>query len=225
VSKHRGFRAGSGNCAGCHDPHGSDKPGLAPAFTHAPYAEGACDACHAGTTGLVAAGAALCVACHTEHEADAARAVPHKAVTDSTGCLNCHAPHGGKTEALLTRDDMGKTCFACHDRGAFAKSVKHPAEVGCDVCHDPHGSQTKGILAEAQVALCSGCHDDVAEIHAHPYQGPKKDPRTGEDLVCTSCHSPHSSEEEALLTHEKRRQLCVQCHLGPNLEVRGRYGR
>jgi predicted CXXCH cytochrome family protein len=69
----------------------------------------------------------------------------------------------------------------------------------------------------------SPSYTDVPGTHAHPFQGPTKDPRTGEDIRCTSCHSPHSSTEETLLTHGKKRELCVQCHLGPNLEVRGRH--
>ena len=30
------------------------------------------------------------------------------------------------------------------------------------------------------------------------------------------------STHDQLLTHDKSRELCVQCHLGPNLEVQGR---
>ena len=72
----------------------------------------------------------------------------------------------------------------------------------------------------AGLATCSICHDDVADTHLHPYGDPVRDPRTGDVLRCTSCHAPHSSEHEGLTTHEKDRALCIQCHVGPNLEVR-----
>ena len=102
--------------------------------------------------------------------------------------------------------------------------TKHPEVGNCNTCHDVHGSGTAGILREPQSTLCVTCHD-VSKTHAHPFQGPAKDPRTGETLQCTSCHKPHSSPEEHLLIAPKKRSLCVQCHLGPNMEVRGRGGR
>jgi predicted CXXCH cytochrome family protein len=143
--------------------------------------------------------------------------VTHAAVTDRQACLNCHSPHAGKTETLLVREDVASTCKSCHDRAMFEKKVKHP-EQDCETCHAPHGSQFQGLLVDSQIQVCLTCHDDVDKTHFHPYSGPAKDPRTGEDLVCTSCHNPHSSEFAQLLTHDKARGLCVQCHLGPNLE-------
>jgi predicted CXXCH cytochrome family protein len=148
--------------------------------------------------------------------------VAHAAVTSERSCLACHSPHGGQVAALLSGQDLVQTCNACHDRNLFAGAVKHP-EQSCDTCHDVHGSATPGILKAPQSELCSTCHD-ASKTHVHPIQGPVKDPRTGTALQCSSCHAPHSSAFERLLTHDKKRALCVQCHLGPNLEVRGRAG-
>jgi predicted CXXCH cytochrome family protein len=135
-------------------------------------------------------------------------------------CLNCHSPHAGETKALLVRDQVDKTCFSCHDRGMFAKEVKHPGYEDCTICHDPHGSDTKSLLQGRQDELCMTCHD-VSQTHVHPYSGPTKDPRTGDEMKCTSCHNPHSTSEEHLLRYEKQRALCVQCHVGPNMEIIG----
>jgi predicted CXXCH cytochrome family protein len=103
----------------------------------------------------------------------------------------------------------------------FAQKNSHPDALECATCHDAHGSGQSGLLLDKQPALCGQCHD-AASTHSHPFQEPARDPRTGNALVCTSCHNPHGSPHEQLLTHEKRRELCVQCHRGPNLEVRGR---
>jgi predicted CXXCH cytochrome family protein len=46
----------------------------------------------------------------------------------------------------------------------------------------------------------------------HPMGKDYKDPRNGERLVCTSCHSPHSSDYENILLGDKQRELCVSCH-------------
>ncbi|HET9234170.1 MAG TPA: cytochrome c3 family protein, partial [Candidatus Eisenbacteria bacterium] len=112
-----------------------------------------------------------------------------------------------------------KTCLTCHERSMFQKPVKHP-EAACETCHEPHGSGNAGILLEPQKDLCLSCHTDVTKTHAHPYAAPFKDPRTGKDLVCSSCHDPHSSDHPQLLLGEKKRELCVGCHLGSNMEVR-----
>ena len=102
----------------------------------------------------------------------------------------------------------------------FAKKNQHPDAEPCTNCHAAHGSSTSKILKAPQNTLCMQCHD-VAKMHAHPYGGPAKDPRTGTELQCTSCHSPHSSDHEKLLLMDEKRNLCVQCHFGTNLEVRG----
>jgi predicted CXXCH cytochrome family protein len=78
---------------------------------------------------------------------------------------------------------------------------------------------------ENQQELCATCHENVGEQHFHPYGPPARDPRTGEDLQCSSCHNPHSSDYKALLTHDLERDLCLQCHQGANFQVRPRGGR
>jgi predicted CXXCH cytochrome family protein len=222
TKEHRGYSVGSGACAGCHDPHGSGKPGLTSDFTHAPYEERQCEACHESATELVAQGIDLCTSCHDDHDGDADVAFPHAALTEGDACLSCHQPHAGRNAMFLVRDDVSETCFTCHERTQFEQKVHHPDIGGCTSCHAPHGSVTKGLLVEdSQSSLCKQCHDPT-EMHQHPFEAPARDPRTGQPLQCTSCHNPHSSNEEHLLTHEPTRQLCVQCHLGPNLQVQGR---
>jgi predicted CXXCH cytochrome family protein len=218
--KHLEVEGVTGACTGCHDPHGSDKKGLLLAVSHAPYEDGDCQVCHGDDQKLTAVGAALCTSCHGEL-ADAENfAYPHAAVTQGDQCLSCHSPHASRVQKLLVRDSTKKTCLSCHSRELFEGSVVH-GETECTTCHAVHGSDIAGLLVENQLELCGTCHD-AAEAHVHPYSGPAKDPRTGRELQCSSCHSPHSSNYPKLLTHDKDRELCVQCHLGPNLEVQGR---
>jgi predicted CXXCH cytochrome family protein len=197
---------------------------LANDFQHAPYAEGSCDVCHAGGNQMQAAGLELCTTCHSDHEGDAELTVTHAPLTSADGCLACHQPHTGRTKTLLMRESTSETCMACHERGMFENEFKHPDVAECTTCHAPHGGEQGKLLVEKQVDLCMTCHDDAAERHTHVSTGPSKDPRTGEELACASCHDPHSSAHEMQLTHEKSRELCVQCHRGQNLKVRGRTG-
>jgi predicted CXXCH cytochrome family protein len=216
---HGGFDV-TGNCTSCHNPHGSKGKGLRPSVEHRPYAENRCENCHAGPGAMKAAVPELCTSCHGDHAGDAAKPVRHAAVVEGASCLNCHSPHAGETPALLVRDQVDKTCLSCHERSMFAGPVKHPGFEDCSTCHDAHGSETKGLLSGAQEELCMTCHD-VSTTHVHPYSGPTKDPRTREAMNCTSCHNPHSSQHEHLLLKEKKRALCVECHVGPDLEVIG----
>jgi len=215
---HQNIAPEKGGCTTCHDPHGSGKKGLLLAFGHKPYEDKTCASCHDASGARIAEGSALCVKCHAPHAGDATKPVPHAAVVNGKQCLNCHSPHAGKTKSLLIRDDLAKTCKSCHDRSMFEKAVKHP-EQDCETCHDPHGSENASLLVEKQKDLCLGCHTDVPQTHAHPFSAPAKDPRTGRDLNCTSCHDPHSSDQPQLLLGDKKRELCVQCHLGGNMEA------
>ena len=222
-SKHRNVKLATADCTACHDPHGSGKPKLLAAFPHKPYGEGHCDACHTADSSLKTEVPGLCTSCHANHAQDAAKPAPHPAVTQGDACLNCHSPHAGRTSSLLAKGDMKATCLTCHDRAQFERPVKHPDQENCDTCHQVHGGDQEHLLQDKQSSLCLTCHD-VTKTHTHPIQGPAKDPRDGKELRCTSCHNPHSSTEEHLLAKEKKRALCVQCHVGPNLEVRGRSG-
>lgn len=218
---HGGYQTAAGSCTSCHDPHGSPNKGLLPAFAHAPYEGQECAACHASPTEMVATGADLCVSCHADHTEDAKQPVPHAPVGDARACLNCHGPHAGKTQSLLNRDDQPSTCLSCHPRSMFEREHRHPElDEQCATCHQVHGSKVEGLLKAAQEDLCAQCHD-AAKSHFHPFGAPLRDPRNGGTLTCSSCHQPHSSDHEMLLTHDKKRELCVQCHLGSNLEVRG----
>jgi predicted CXXCH cytochrome family protein len=128
---HGGIPAGKTGCTTCHDPHGSGKAGLLLAFSHKPYEDKSCEACHGIAGGLDSQPPALCVKCHDKHAGDASLPVPHAALSEGRACLNCHSPHAGKTKSLLVRDDLAATCKSCHDRAMFEGKVKHP-EAACE---------------------------------------------------------------------------------------------
>jgi predicted CXXCH cytochrome family protein len=72
---------GVGQCAVCHDPHGSVKPMF-----------------------LTRRGEGLCIYCH-----DAGRTMKHAESVSSRKCIACHDPHGGEDTSMLRRQFTKKT--------------------------------------------------------------------------------------------------------------------
>jgi predicted CXXCH cytochrome family protein len=69
------------------------------------------------------------------------------------------------------------------------------------------------MLSEPDVMkLCQQCHEDATKTHFHPMGAGTKDPNRDGPIVCTGCHSPHNSDNPALLLGEPNRELCVRCH-------------
>jgi predicted CXXCH cytochrome family protein len=203
-------------CTTCHDPHvqGKNRQHLIRPFPHLPFARGECTSCHTakGSKTLLLTGRELCFKCHAEAKEFEKKASQHPPVTSGMQCLSCHEPHAGQAANVLKRSGDA-LCFTCHDRKPFELKVRHPAlEQGCTVCHGPHGGDGDHLLTEKDVGdLCRTCHTDLTK-HFHPTQSAKPDPRTGKPVRCTSCHKPHSSDLEGLLTHDPKRDLCIQCH-------------
>jgi predicted CXXCH cytochrome family protein len=108
-------------------------------------------------------------------------------------------------------------CFECHDdfpekMKAF-KFTHDPAAAGeCTACHLDHKDEERLMLVREGAALCSECHDDLAQgTSVHPPVA------KGE---CTSCHNPHGSENKKLLVAAGK-ALCEKCHAA-SPEFKGR---
>lgn len=99
-------------------------------------------------------------------------------------------------------------CFECHDdfpAKMQGYAFKHdPAASGdCTACHVDHQDEEKLMLAREGAALCTECHDDVAQgVSVHL---PVRDGK------CTSCHNPHGSANKKMLVASGP-ALCEKCH-------------
>ncbi|MGE5807630.1 MAG: cytochrome c3 family protein [Nitrospirota bacterium] len=103
-------------------------------------------------------------------------------------------------------------CLTCHRKLTKGKSVHQALSMGCPTCHVgingltyPHkitNKLAKGLSSE-QPDLCYGCHDKAmfSKKNVHPAIG----------MGCTSCHNPHSSENDKLLKATPPK-LCFTCH-------------
>jgi len=97
-------------------------------------------------------------------------------------------------------------CLQCHPSKKAGKIVHSAVEMGCSTCHgEPHRQEKPELDLTADVPdLCFQCHDAAAfqkkSVHSAVAAG-----------MCTSCHNPHSSDRENLLT-DTQPGLCYGCH-------------
>lgn len=193
----------NGVCLGCHENHArTDWQGS----VHQRH-DVACASCHRVHAAkdpvlIVSQQPALCLECHKQQRAEIHKASTHPVRYGQMACSDCHEPHGSATEALLKRETLNQTCYACHaeKRGPFLWEHAPVAE-DCSLCHRPHGSNHPDLLTQRPPLLCQQCHS----LMGHPSVQ-----YTGRGLVgqlpsprvlagsCTNCHSQvHGSNHPA----------------------------
>jgi DmsE family decaheme c-type cytochrome len=100
-----------------------------------------------------------CFQCHKDRRAQMARSSHMPLREGKIVCSDCHNPHGSQTEAMLRKDSINDTCYACHaeKRGPFL--FEHaPVRENCLNCHDAHGSVNEFLLKISRPRLCTECH-------------------------------------------------------------------
>lgn len=229
---HGGLVTAESACLNCHVAHSSRHEGLLLPVVHPPLLEDGCGACHESSgargpdTGESRGEVVVkCVECHAEVASAEGAEGGHSELLAGR-CTACHTPHASRNPSLL-QAEAENLCLSCHPgvrRQTVAESVHAPVREGdCAACHTAHSSDQEQMLKQREMDLCRSCHPDDKHKLAHPYgeewlnrrTGKRKDiidPRTGEILGCSSCHVPHGSPHENLLSHSGGRSLCIQCH-------------
>jgi predicted CXXCH cytochrome family protein len=167
-------------------------------------------------------GSSECSQCHEKvtkdfKTADHSRLQAKGENAKDMGCESCHGPgskhveSGGATGTIVNPNKSPETCFKCHldKKAEFMLPYAHQVLNGkmtCSDCHDPHkGSAMKsgGTQLEGRNETCFKCHT----AQRGPFIIPHEAVREG----CTSCHSPHGSTNQKMLT-ERNATLCLKCH-------------
>jgi len=213
------------DCTTCHSGHSSKDKGLLGPFGHKVFLEKKCEECHnkieakkAITTKIE--GEKLCFSCHNRSKLKYQYVDNDVHVKDAKNpCIVCHDYHASDN-AILTKSES-RLCVNCHEdterrtaameRVLKSKICEPIKERKCFECHIPTHSDRPFDYRAEEIPLCARCHAAQHKI-THPLGVGVTDPRNGQPVTCNSCHSMHSSQTEFMLTHDRKRALCIQCH-------------
>lgn len=178
-------------------------------------------------------GTEACDACHSEIVRDFrtsthARLQAKGENAKMMGCEGCHGPGskhveaGGGRGTIVNPHRDPEACFQCHleVRAKFQLPHRHPVlegKMSCSDCHNPHrGMAFKGGETNLPVAVKGGgtrlLDENQACTQCHTAQrGPFVFEHGAVRQGCITCHSPHGSANQRMLT-ERNANLCFKCH-------------
>lgn len=208
---------------------------------HPPFLEEMCLECHndhmfSNENLLRDGGNALCLSCHPAVELAAGE--DHVAHPAETGdCLECHHPHESRIPHLLRSEEILGECADCHEsflEEAGSREYRHNyfnPRSQCGDCHYAHRNSEGKFLREDMDETCLTCHDlpirsktrDIENVAETIRTAPFVHEALTEAKSCNACHTPHGSNQSALLKEgypaenyemyeRERYSLCWQCH-------------
>jgi DmsE family decaheme c-type cytochrome len=165
-----------------------------------------------------------CVGCHQDLAAAFARNIHSKGAKYKEGFVGCEACHGPgaahassgdpsliRNPAKMKPKESAEICTGCHTDGKLSlwpNSVHETRSVSCTTCHSVHHGFDRLLKQEKPMEVCFGCHANVrAEMWKtshHPIREGKMD--------CISCHNPHGSMTEGLISAQTVNDKCYECH-------------
>jgi DmsE family decaheme c-type cytochrome len=228
---------GSETCMSCHEDVFRKQFEGTPHFQTAQKNGHGCESCHGPGSEHVAGGGdktkivgfselsrsevnQRCLECHGDRREHAFAASSVHAGND-VGCLDCHSPHHAREEQHLLVKEQTELCYGCHasTRAEFSNPFHHRVNEGlvrCSDCHNVHG--TGGLRQLREVAggdaVCFKCHAEKQGPFVYEHMPVKTD-------GCTSCHTPHGSNNPRFLRVSQVNLLCLQCHSYPGLGPSG----
>jgi DmsE family decaheme c-type cytochrome len=178
------------------------------------------------------AGDETCATCHDTQAKSLHQTLHGKSQNGKTpaakagqACETCHGPgqkhvDSGKKEdivrfATLKARDANDACLSCHGKGAahavWEGSMHDARNVSCVSCHSVHSPKS----ARAQLKTvtnsdtCVSCHKQEAMKVQKSGHMPVREGK----MECTSCHSPHGSNNVRMLKAGNTvNESCSSCH-------------
>lgn len=124
-------------------------------------------------------------------------------------CVSCHQVHT-QHDKVRDKATQSEVCASCHkeQRAQMYRLSTHPLKAGgvaCSSCHNAHGSTGPKLVTKNTInETCYSCHAEK--------RGPFlwEHPPASDD--CMTCHTPHGSNNAALLKN-RTPYLCSSCHI------------
>ena len=213
------------DCTSCHSGHGSNSKGVLGPFGHGSFLSKNCSVCHNPIQAnrqitIKKEGERLCLDCHDKDPVRSRYKMDNVHVRDvKNPCVICHTYHASDKKNLTKSEPV--VCLGCHmkieqktlamEKKLKTKECPPIRNRQCFECHIPmHSDQPLNYRAEP-IAMCSRCHS-AEHSTTHPVGTDIIDPRNNEIVTCISCHSMHAARADFMLTHDRNRALCIQCH-------------
>ncbi len=177
-------------------------------------------------------GAEVCKTCHEDkYDSYIKTAMGNKLNPDTPAakheCETCHGPGaahvdagGGKgvggiknpsVKSPLPVKEKNAICLQCHstgNRALWQGSMHQSRGLSCTNCHSMHAGNPKLLAKPTQPETCTQCHKQIkAQIQKQSHH-PIKEGK----LFCTSCHNPHGTVTDKLLTANSVNEKCYECH-------------
>ena len=230
---------GADTCLKCHDD-ASEYPAVAIfRSSHAvkgdkrtPFGQLQCESCHGpggdhlqrrikkgekreemiyfktGSNVPVAERNAICITCHEKKSKSHWQGSVHQ--LNDVACHDCHEMHSVDDAIQEVKSKQIEICGKCHQSRKLAATrfsthpIRYGQTMGCSDCHRQHGSESEHLLAGETVnETCFQCHAEK--------RGPFLWEHEPASENCVLCHSPHGSNNKAMLT-QRPPLLCQNCH-------------
>ncbi|MCB2153775.1 hypothetical protein KQI84_02720 [bacterium] len=207
---------------------------------HSPYLEGACLSCHVDHSSsapqlLDDRGNGMCLDCHTDVSTlEGSETLIHP--PGEQACTDCHNPHESQVRHFLREQDDLHACAECHaeflEEGQTApyRHEYFDPQTQCGTCHYAHHGEQNVYLRENVAETCLTCHDLAIEHRGRKLENIARTIEKAKVVhdplkkgSCPTCHTPHGSQQPALLTEgypagtygeydTNNYALCWQCH-------------
>lgn len=178
-------------------------------------------------------GQKVCVTCHAVYAESFSKTLMGRIGKTQPGkfaCENCHGPGslhvklgGGRGVGGIISfrtDDLSRSvqennaiCLTCHEKGQrtyWSGSTHEVRNVACSNCHTvmKNVSQKLNLKTVYEPPTCFQCHKEKLAQTARSSHMPLREGK----MVCSDCHNPHGTANEALLWTATINDTCYKCH-------------
>jgi DmsE family decaheme c-type cytochrome len=175
----------------------------------------------------------VCSTCHAGHAEAFSKTLMGRIGKTQQGKFACENCHGAGSQHVklgggrgvggiisFRADDLSRKvqdnnaiCLTCHERGDrtyWSGSTHEVRNVACTDCHTIMKvvSQKFALKTVFEPETCFQCHKDRRAQMARSSHMPLREGK----MVCSDCHQPHGTANEAMLRTATINDTCYKCH-------------